>query len=233
MRTNPEQRIVRTEYGFWIVEPDSHLGAWCLESKRLDIAADEIAHYARHIPVGGTVIDAGACLGDHTATYAKLVGPTGTVLAFEPGWLTYQALWRNFDGVPQVKCHHAALGRTAGRSHHELAENVGGSHLTNEGQDNVDVVAIDELGLSRLDFCHIDAEGFEPLILQGATETLRRFQPPIVLEINKGALARFGFKDSDVYDRLAEIGYQWREIWEGNGPEMEQRDVLAIFGGGK
>lgn len=233
MSTDLPPGILRTPEGVHVLEHDSHLSRWVEQGKRLDIAAEEIAHYARHIPVGGTVIDAGACLGDHTATYAKLVGPTGTVLAFEPGWLTYQALWRNFDGVPQVKCFHAALGRTAGRSRHELAENVGGSHLTNEGQDNVDVVAIDELGLSRLDFCHFDLEGMEPLVLQGVTETMRRFQPPIVLEINKGALARFGFKDSDVYDRLAGIGYQWRELWEGNGPHLEQRDILAIFGGGK
>lgn len=228
MQSPTEPHLVKTEHGIWIVEPDSHLGAWLKQAGKLDIAEGEIAHFASHIPAGGTVIDAGACLGDHTATYAKLVGPTGTVLAFEPGWLTYQALWRNFEAVPQVKCFHAALGMHEGRACHTLAENVGGSHIANDGEDNVEMTTIDALLLARLDFCHIDAEGCEPDIIRGGLQTLRRCRPVMVIEINKGALARFGHKDEDVYRALAEAGYGWRELFDFNNREMEQRDILAI-----
>ncbi len=220
--------IILTPQGIHVLERDSHLSRWIEQSGRLDIAEGEIAHFAGYIPKGGTVIDAGACLGDHSATYAKLVGSTGTVLAFEPGWLTYQALYRNFDGIPQVKCHHAALGRAAGRSCHNLAENAGGSHLSNDGQDNVDVVAIDDLRLGRLDFCHFDCEGFEPLVLQGGRETFLRLRPVMVIEINKGALARFGFKDEDVYRALDDMRYGWGELWETHNRDMEQRDIIAF-----
>lgn len=219
--------IIKTPEGIHVLERDSHLSVWVREHKRLDIACNEIAAYAQRIPVGGTVIDAGACLGDHTATYAKLVGPTGRVLAFEPGWLTYQALWRNFEGVEQVHAHHAALGSRTGRAHHEMAENVGSSHLASEGQDNVEVIPIDGLMLERLDFCHLDAEGMEPDILCGAANTIARLRPVMVLEINKGALARFKHTDETVYRLLAEYGYKWEELTGGNR-ELEQRDILCL-----
>lgn len=220
--------ILKTPQGVYVLEKDSHLSRWCESHGRLDIACNEIAAYAQYIPAGGTVIDAGACLGDHAATYANLVGPTGTVLAFEPGWLTYQALWLNFENVPQVKCHHAALGSQVGRGHHEMAENAGSSHLTSEGQDNVEVVTIDSLGLSRLDFVHLDAEGFEFEILRGAEKTLRSLRPVMVLEINKGALGRFGHTDETIYCMLAILGYKWQELGVGDLRHYEQRDILCL-----
>ncbi len=224
---NLPEGIILTPEGVHVLANDSHLSRWIEEGHRLDIAEGEIAHFAGHIPAGGTVIDAGACLGDHTATYAKLVGPSGTVLAFEPGRLTYEALWRNFADVPQVKCFHAALGHHEGRTFHKLAENVGGSHIGDEG-DSVKLTTIDALCLSRLDFIHLDAEGMEPAILRGGANTLRALRPVMVVEINKGALARFSFTDEDVYRTLGEIGYDWRELFDFNHRDMEQRDILAI-----
>jgi hypothetical protein len=50
----------------------------------------------------------------------------------------------------------------------------------------------------------------------------------MVIEINKGALARFGNKDDDVYTLLNELGYNWRELWDTHNRDMEQRDILAI-----
>lgn len=220
--------IIRTPEGIYVLRTDSHLSRWCEQAKRLDIAEGEIAHFASHIPVGGIVIDAGACLGDHAATYSKLVGPTGTVLAIEPGELTYQALWRNMEAYPNVKAIHAALGAHEGRARHEIAENVGGSHLGGDGEDNVDLTTIDALKLGRLDFIHLDCEGFEPFALRGGTETIRRCRPAMVIEINKGALARFGQRDTDVYLTLNDLGYDWRELWEGHGTHMEQRDILCL-----
>lgn len=219
--------IILTPDGIHVLACDSHLSRWVEQAGRLDIARDEIAHFASHIPKGGVVIDAGACLGDHAATYAELVGPTGKVIALEPGNLTYEAMWRNFANTPQVFAYHAALGSHEGRGHHELAENVGGSHLS-DGPDNVEITTIDALCLGRLDFVHLDAEGMEPDILAGGRQTLKAFMPVMVIEINKGALARFGHKDEDVYRILDELGYGWREIIDSNHREMEQRDIIAI-----
>lgn len=218
--------IILTPEGIHVLRNDSHLSRWLEQAGRLDIAEAEISSFAHLIPAGGTVIDAGACLGDHTATYAKLVGPTGTVLAFEPGLLTYEALWRNFQDKPHVLCFHAALGHHEGRTFHKLAENVGGSHLGDEG-DSVKLTTIDALGLARLDFCHFDAEGFEPQVLRGGRETLTRLKPAMVLEINKGALARFGSTAETVYTLLNELGYDWAEM-AGGTRESEQRDILCL-----
>jgi FkbM family methyltransferase len=227
MSTLPEG-IIRTPEGVHVLKADSHLSRWVEQAGRLDIAEAEIAHFAGHIPEGGVVLDAGACIGDHTATYAKLVGPLGKVIAIEPGELAYQALWRNFQDVPQVATIHAALGAHEGETCHVMAENVGGSHIGNDGPPNVALTTIDALRLPRLDFVHLDAEGMEPDILRGGRETLKRFMPVMVIEINKGALARFGHKDEDVYRILDELGYGWREMFDHCHAGMEQRDIIAI-----
>ncbi len=219
--------ILLTPEGIHVLRLDSHLSRWIEQAGRLDIARDEIASFASHIPEGGVVIDAGACLGDHTATYAKLVGPNGKVIALEPGLLTYEAMWRNFQNVPQVFAYHAALGSQEGRAHHSMGENVGGSHLADPGPGNVEVTTIDALCLGRLDFVHLDCEGCEPDVLRGGANTLRALHPAMVIEINKGALARFSHKDEDVYRILEELSYEWREFGDGNR-QMEQRDILCL-----
>ena len=41
---------------------------------------------------------------------------------------------------------------------------------------------LDALGLSRLDFLKVDAEGHEPSVLEGAWELIERHRPIIMLE---------------------------------------------------
>ena len=64
--------IIKTKEGIHVLKNDSHLSRWIEEHGRLDIAAHEISFFAKYIPQGGVMVDAGACLGDHTETYAQL-----------------------------------------------------------------------------------------------------------------------------------------------------------------
>lgn len=70
-------------------------------------------------------------------------------------------------------------------------------HATPEGhfQINVPIRTLDEafpsLGLDRVDFIKIDVEGFELDVFEGATETLQRFKPRVVLEMNHFCLNMF------------------------------------------
>ena len=71
--------------------------------------------YRRIIPVDATVIDVGAHAGRHTTIFSDLVGPGGTVLAFEPLPHLAMALRdRGFDHRVQV--HECALSDFAGCS---------------------------------------------------------------------------------------------------------------------
>src|SRR5678816_3202059 len=86
------------------------------------------------MPSGGVVIDAGACLGDHTITYAKLVGSTGQVHAFEPHPLTYEAMTLNLSSYPQVSCYPLALSDFRDVYRLQPVDNIGASYLDANGE---------------------------------------------------------------------------------------------------
>jgi hypothetical protein len=82
----------------------------------------------------------------------------------------------------------------------------GGSHI-GEGKCRVTTARLDSWaegrGLDRLDLLKLDVEGAEPAVLDGAEETLRRFQPLTVVECNPVALPRLaGIGYRDLFRRL-------------------------------
>jgi FkbM family methyltransferase len=160
---------------------------------------------------GDVCIDIGAQKGFITLQLAATVGPEGQVMAFEPDPRAMEALSSNVrrNGFEQVKLFAAALGDRDGACEFVLSRQLGwSSRFPNETAkaaaasttsvcarrlDNV----LAEMGVSPethpLSFMKIDAEGSEPLILQGARETIRRFRPTIHIEVNRASLRAGGF----------------------------------------
>lgn len=62
-------------------------------------------------------------------------------------------------------------------------------------------------GISSIDFINADIEAYELRFLRGACETLRKFHPPMMIEINPDALASFGVTPEDLEDRLNVLHY--------------------------
>lgn len=233
MSDNLEDNLMQTKEGVWVLKDDTHLSKWIAEHGRLDIAIGEIVAFMKHIPPGGFVVDAGASLGDHTMTYARIVGERGKVFAFEPRPDTCAALGRNMQQFPWVEVRRKALGGYNGPARMRLEPNCGASHITNRhGNEDVEITVrkLDRYLdlMHRLDFIHLDAEGYEVQILNGATEVLRKFKPVIVLEVNHLCLSRLGLVEQDVRDTLAKHGYTWSELEAQNGPNLPQRDILCL-----
>ena len=224
--------IIRTKEGVWVLKEDSHLSRWIEEHGRLDIADGEIAQFAKYIPKGGVVIDAGASLGDHTATYAKLVGPSGKVFAFEPNPGLFACLWRNMEEFRWVTPLNYALGSLNTKVDFHREHNAGASYVSpGSGIDPdimVDVTTLDSLDLpiSRCDFIHLDAEGYEPFILDGAREFLRKFTPVMLIEVCHSHLQRQAMNESSLMLLLDSLHYRVEEI-DGT-PASEQRDILCL-----
>src|SRR3981189_491914 len=55
----------------------------------------ELAYLERLVSPGTTVVDAGANYGIYTVAAARLVGPSGRVLSFEPGSQAFSVLKKN------------------------------------------------------------------------------------------------------------------------------------------
>lgn len=219
--------IIRTKEGVHVLAEDSHLSRWIEQHGRLDIAEGEIAAFAKYIPEGGVVIDAGACLGDHTATYAQLVGPAGKVYAFEANPITCHALRLNFAEASNVEVIGCALGYHPMFDRLTADLNAGASHLSHTGM-RVPVLTIDLLGLDRIDFIHLDAEGMEPNIIRGAWNTLLKIRPVMVVEVNHGCLARYQEDEASLLRVLEKNGYRWEEMDPSHGPHLAQRDIICF-----
>jgi FkbM family methyltransferase len=177
---------------------------------------------------GDTFIDVGANIGDWTLPAAKLVGPTGRVLAFEPvphiaGALRKSA-WAN--RFAQVRVFEAALSDHAGEVDFSVEkENSGGSRLGRMPDDpgrtfsghRVKVTTLDDVvgaeGLKAVALVKIDVEGFEAEVLQGATRMLAQLRPALYFEIG---LAPPG-KRRIIGDLLARSGYELVGIDFSNG----------------
>ena len=148
-----------------------------------------------------TVIDIGAHVGYFTCLAARLVGPRGLVLAFEPSPSNYELLlanvWRN--GCFNVVCFPWAVGAEQGFARlYQSAENTGDNRLDiTEGRDSIPVrvAALDQITAIRppVDVVKIDVQGAEESAIRGMSELLR--QSPAVMvtaEFWPAGLRRFG-----------------------------------------
>lgn len=219
--------VIRTANGHYVLESDSHLSRWIEEDGTLAARQGEVFQFLAYIPSGGVVLDAGASLGDHAYTYARRVGPFGTVVAIEPNPLAYECLRRNMEPFDYVRCLHSALSDHGGDMKLNVQLNAGASFLDNEGV-TVPCNTVDHLlaDLTRLDFVHLDCEGNEPQVLAGAFQTIKKFRPVMVIEVNHEALARQGLEETDIHAQLALHGYRFKEL-EGT-PASIQRDILCL-----
>jgi FkbM family methyltransferase len=175
---------------------------------------------------GDVCIDVGAQKGFITFHLAVAAGPGGQVMAFEPDPRAMEALSSNvhLNGFEQVKLFACALGDRDGACEFVLSRQLGwSSRFPNEVAQAVvasttsvctrrldDVLA--EAGVSpethNLSFMKIDAEGSEPLILQGARETLEQFRPTIHIEVNKASLYAGGFSTDSIESLLRSLDYE-------------------------
>lgn len=140
---------------------------------------------------GACVVEVGSNLGSHTVPLARLVGPNGRVIAFEPQRLIHQILCANLmnNRVFNVQSFNAAVGNNGKdvfvpEIHLGQAYNFGAVRVGSVGGHRVPTMTIDSLDLQRVDFIKIDAEDCEPQVLLGAFETIQRHRPAMLIEYN-------------------------------------------------
>jgi FkbM family methyltransferase len=173
-----------------------------------------------------TVYDIGANVGFYAVIIAKLVGPGGRVISFEPIPNNADRIEQNLriNGFENGTVLRQALGGTDGRARFLIAHETVASKLADVarpsdpfvGEIEVEVRRLDSLKaegrLPSADFIKMDAEGSEPEILAGATETVNATRPLLLIELHgtdepvAAALARLGYhpallKDEGPYCR--------------------------------
>ncbi len=135
-----------------------------------------IAWYRQYLREGMCVVDIGAYVGYHTIRFARLVGRTGKVVAFEPYSPSFEILKRNVQRakLTNVVLEQKAVSGQNGYVTLHIADSWAGNSLIKvDGRHNqgcqVEGVTLEDYfgGDETLDLVKIDAEGSELAILQG------------------------------------------------------------------
>lgn len=155
---------------------------------------DELAFLAKHIfpPLkkGGICLDIGANIGNHSLAFSPHFA---RVIAFEPHPRTFRLLELNAELAPNITPVNIGASDQAGEVQVYLDPlNYAASSIDKKARagsvrftfkldriDDLEIVAQDEV----ITFIKLDVEGHEAAALRGASETIRRHQPLIVIEV--------------------------------------------------
>lgn len=220
-----------TDFGVAVVVDDWALSKYIINDRRLDVSDDEISSLKPHIPEGSIVLDIGACLGSHSASYSKFVGPTGFVHSFEPHDIAYKCLEHNMKAYNNVATYNLALGSKEGTGSTVRLPNLGASRNILDVDGTVSIWTLDKVCryFDKVDFIKLDVEGSEPEVLDGAKETINRFRPIMLIEVNKAQLEVRGMQRSEIYNRLNDLKYTY-VVTNGLAFEDDQIDILCFPG---
>lgn len=151
----------------------------------------------RFVAPGNYCIDVGANVGAVTLALARRVGPSGRVLAVEPGPPYVARLRRNLQANPRLMDRVVILQAGLSDAEGSLLWRPDPQHPFNAGLSQVHGAAVpDELLVSvttldaavaeqkgdSVDFIKIDVEGMELEVLRGARRTLELLRPIVLFE---------------------------------------------------
>lgn len=166
---------------------------------------------------GDCVLDVGANVGYYTFQFARLVGPDGRVLAFEPDpvALTHLQLGVDLNSAANVEIVPAALADRPGSAVF-TPDSVERGHLGGGGASGVIEVAtltidraLADRGWPAVALIKMDIEGGEVAALHGMVETARRNpQLRLLVEYNPHHVRRAGATSTQLRDALVELGFE-------------------------
>jgi FkbM family methyltransferase len=207
---------------------------------------DVVAYYSRVLVNTSVAIDIGANIGSHTLRMAKLCGESGVVIAVEPTAWAFDKLKKNMALNPplrdRIRAVQAFLGPSSASS---LPSEVCSSWPMNVSSNSKDArsegrsystagaipTSLDELvsqiGIPKVDLLKVDVDGHEIDVLAGASETLRRFKPAVIIE-----LAPYVYPDGDkgvlrILQTLANVGYLGAHIGHRHFSLSKPAEILG------
>lgn len=181
----------------------------------------------RFTPVGGAVIDAGAHFGYFSLRLARLVGPSGSVHAFEcdPRLLPKLRRHVELNGADWITVNECGLlDRSSAHEQLYLPTQLGWASMLPGAwgateMATVAMVTLDEyvdshgLQPEALSLIKLDLEGCELPALQGARDTLALTSAPVLVEFVPDRMRAMDQDPDELLSLMAELGYDpWSPV---------------------
>lgn len=191
---------------------------------------------------GNTVIDVGANIGFKTLDYAKCVGQSGKVFAFEPIDENFNLLKKNLttNNYHNVSCIKKAVADEVKIVVMELSTRIGDHRIIEKNNSKSSTVTVDCITLDsffdnqlKIDFLKIDAEGFDLHVLQGA-KNLIKSNPKIVLQIefNPYLLHLNDVNPKIFLDYLQSLGFTFLDVENPEKPSSNIDELIKKYDNG-
>lgn len=169
--------------GIWLPDEDTYFEKILLKSEEWE--PEKIQAALSRLQQCRTAVDIGA----HVGLYAVILADHfNRVKAFEPCAETFECLRKNTTAFGNVDCYQLALSNhTEFVTIHRDKDRSGntGSYFVQRSQPadgQLPAMQLDELQLDAVDFIKIDVEGWEYNVLRGASETIRKWRPVLMVE---------------------------------------------------
>ena len=221
-RLGPKPGMTTVAAGFlMLIDPQDDLDRQ-FQLGTFDWALEELIKQRVHS--GDTCIDIGAQKGYVSLLLGRAVGERGRVLAFEPDPRAREQLSLHAECNHQaIEVFETALGNSEGVCQFTLSKVSGwSSRFPNQFAQSA-IAEVVSVPLSSLDalldhaavkidpmnlsFIKIDAEGSEPLILEGMRNLLHVADPTIYMELNYASLAAAGQPVDSLQSLIEGLGY--------------------------
>jgi FkbM family methyltransferase len=177
---------------------------------------DEMDFLGRVLKSGDAFVDCGANIGTYSLLAASIVGPSGSVMSYEPSARSAERLRENvaINGLNKViHVRQAAVGAERG-----IARITSGSDVSNSivsatefGRvtEEIEVVPLDEAELPFTpSIVKIDVEGYEMEALRGMSSLLEGERRPVLLiEFTPHLLRKASTSATELASHLADLDY--------------------------
>lgn len=231
----PERNLYRTQSGdlYWL-NPQKYLDKCIIEGGVFEPQSTSVVH--RLIKPGDTVLDVGANIGYYSVLFSKLVGEAGKVVCFEPTTYYHDVLAVNLS---ENNCSNVLTYRIGLSNKEEDVDICIGDcsaslyFLDNQmplAKERIHLQSLDKqmkhLPIDRLDFIKIDIDGHEPHFLEGAWETIDKYDPAILLEVSHQHYLKAGINAGDFFDLLK--NKRFKIFSEHDLSEIEFKDDFLV-----
>ncbi len=158
-------------------------------------------------PIGGTFLDIGANVGNHSL-FAAMFLKAGRVVPVEPNPLAFKLLFQNtlvnrLTGIIDLSRLGVGLSdrEEGGFAMEQRARNLGGARMLS-GRGELQVLPGDTLFADESpDLIKIDVEGMEMAVLGGLEATIAKHRPVLLVEVdNENEAAFMAWSESAGYD---------------------------------
>lgn len=216
---NDDYQLTRGNISFQINRSD--FVQWKIFNGSEDLVLSQAKIYAKTDTI---VLDIGANVGGFSlrlANYCFGTGKQTQIHAFEPNLKVFGSLERNLALNPEaaslIRIYPIGMGKnTTTRQFEFTTSNTGAGRVVPQtpGNTQVQIQQLDDfvqkLSSLPISFVKLIIEGSEPEALRGGWNTIKKYKPPIFLEVTRTWWGEHGYSVEDVLADLQTLGYQFK-----------------------